>query len=70
MDKEAIDALEEQLNILIEASRHLGIMASNFQQQSQGAFNQKFQTLSKCLRDLDAMKDHFAEIKVPVSVFK
>lgn len=70
MDKDAVESLEQHLDLLIETSRQLGIMASNFQEQSQNAFNQKFVTLSNCLRNLDMMKDNFSEIKVPVSVFK
>ena len=70
MDKEAVECLEQHIETLIETSRQLGIMASNFQEQSQNALHQKFVTLSNCLRNLDMMKDNFAEVKVPVSVFK
>lgn len=70
MDKESFEALEQHLELLIETSRQMGMMASNFQQQSQNAFNQKFTSLTKCLRNLDMMKDNFSEIRVPVSVFK
>lgn len=70
MDKEAVESLEQHLDLLIETSRQLGIMASNFQEQSQNALNQKFVTLSNCLRNLDMMKDNFSEVKVPASVFK
>ena len=64
-----VESLEEHLDLLIETSRQIGIMASNFQQNSQTALNQKLGSLATCLRNLDAMKDNFAEIKVPVSVF-
>lgn len=70
MNKEQVESLEQHLNLLIETSRQLGIMASNFQDQSQNEFNKKFTMLSNCLKNLDMMKDNFAEIKVPVSVFK
>lgn len=70
MDKEAVESLEQHLDLLIETSRQLGITASNFQEQSQNELNKKFVTLSNCLRNLDMMKDNFAEVKVPVSVFK
>ncbi len=45
-------------------------MASNFNQQSQNVLNQKFVSVNNCLRNLDKIKDDFADIKVPVSVFK
>jgi hypothetical protein len=70
MDKDSVESLEQHLDLLIETSRQLGIMASNFQEQSQNALNQKFITLSNCLRNLDMMKDNFADVKVPQSVFK
>jgi mediator of RNA polymerase II transcription subunit 10 len=70
MDKDSFDALEEHLELLIEQSRQLGIMASNFQDQSQNALNSKFASLSSCLRNINMMKDSFSEVKVPVSVFR
>ncbi|CAF0741125.1 unnamed protein product [Brachionus calyciflorus] len=69
MDKESVEALEEHLDGLIETSRQLGIMAADFQQQSQSSFNQKFIALGNFLKNIDKMKDSFAEVKVPVSVF-
>lgn len=69
MDRESVESLEQHLDLLIETSRQLGIMASNFQQQSQSALNQKFATLVTCLRDLDMMKDNFKNVQVPISVF-
>ena len=47
-----------------------GIMTSNFNQQSQSFLNQKFVSLTKCLRDLDKLKDNFNEVKIPTNVFK
>lgn len=70
MDRESVECLEQHLDLLIETSRQLGIMASNFQDQSQNALNQKFSTLVTCLRDLDMMKDNFKNVEVPISVFK
>ena len=70
MDRESVESLEQHLDLLIETSRQLGIMASNFQQQSQNALNQKFATLVTCLRDLDMMKDNFKNVQVPISVFE
>ena len=70
MDKDTVESLEQHLDLVIETSRQIGIMASNFQQQSQNALNQKFANLVNCLRTLDMMKDNFSEVKVPVSVFK
>jgi hypothetical protein len=70
MDKDVVESLEQNLDLLIETSRQIGIMASNFQQESQNALNQKFVSLANCLKSLDVMKDNFNEIKVPVSVFE
>jgi mediator of RNA polymerase II transcription subunit 10 len=70
MNKDSVESLEQQLELIIETSRQIGIMASNFQPQSQNALNQKFNTLSNCLRDLDSIKDNFKDIQVPVSVFR
>lgn len=70
MDKDNVESLEQHLDLLIECSRQIGIMASNFQSQSQNALNQKLAQLVNTLRNLDALKDQFAEVKVPASVFK
>jgi hypothetical protein len=70
MNRDSVESLEQHLDVLIETSRQLGIMASNFQDQSQSALNQKFSILVNCLKDLDMMKDDFKNVDVPVSVFK
>ena len=70
MDRESVESLEQHLDLLIETSRQLCIMESNFQDQSQSALNQKFSTLVTCLKDLDIMKDKFSNVEVPISVFK
>lgn len=70
MDKECVETLEQHLDLLIDTSRQLGIMAADFQEQSQRSFNQKFIILGNCLRNLHEMKDNFTDVKVPVSVFK
>lgn len=67
MNKESIEALEQNLNLIIETSRHLGIMASNF--HSQG-LNHKVGSLVSCLKDLDMIKEDFKDVKVPVDVLK
>lgn len=70
MDQDAVKSLENHLNMLIETSRQIGITASNFQEPSQNALNKKLSELSKCLRNLDMMKDNFDKVNVPISVFK
>lgn len=68
--EESFEALEQHLQSLIETSRQLGIMASDFQQNSQSVLNQKFSILSGCLKDLDTLKGSFENVQVPISVFK
>ena len=68
--EESFEALEQHLQSLIETSRQLGIMASDFQQNSQSVLNQKFSILSGCLKDLDLLKGNFENVQVPISVFK
>ena len=68
--EESFEALEQHLQSLIETSRQLGIMASDFQQNSQSVLNQKFSFLSFCLKDLDQLKGNFENVQVPISVFK
>jgi prefoldin subunit 5 len=70
MDKETVEKLDQNLHLLIETSRQLGIMASDFQQGSQNALDKKIKTLGNCLKDLDSLKDEFKDIQVPISVFK
>ena len=70
MERESVDALEKNLDQIIETSRQLGIMVSDFQPQSQNELNRKFTNLVGCLRDLDTMKDNFKNVQVPISVFK
>lgn len=70
MNKESLEALEQNLNLIIETSRHMGIMGSNFQEHSQAALNHKVTSLVKCLSDLDLIKEDFKEVNVPVDVLK
>ena len=51
MNREYVESLEENLDLLKETSRQLGIMGSDFQGQSQNALNQKFTTLVDCFRN-------------------
>ncbi len=48
----------------------LGIMVTDIQPNTQSALNQKIQTLATCLKDLDASKDNFKEVFVPMQVFE
>jgi mediator of RNA polymerase II transcription subunit 10 len=70
MEKDSLESLEQHLELMIETSRQIGIIASNFSQnQSQQVLNQKFHTLNTCLRNLDKLKDEFSDVKVPINVF-
>lgn len=65
---EVFESLEQHLDSLIETSRQLGIVTSEFREQD--TLNKKLKDLSILLRDLDLMKSNFDKVEVPVSVFK
>lgn len=60
--------LEKELESLIEASRELGIMVNDF--KSQDALNENIKTITRCLKDLNDMKDSFKDVLVPMQVFR
>ncbi len=70
MEVESFDNLESYLESIIETSRQLGIMVSDYQPQTQNSLNSKIQTIASCLRELDMIKDKFKDVLVPTQVFE
>ena len=70
MEATSFENLESNLEILIETSRTLGIMVTDFQPQNQKALNDKIQTLTMCLKELTNIKDNFNDVMVPTEVFE
>jgi mediator of RNA polymerase II transcription subunit 10 len=71
MEKDSLESLEQHLELMIETSRQIGIISSNFSEShSEQVLNQKLHTLNTCLRNMDRLKDEFSDIKVPVNVFE
>uniref|UniRef100_A0A1I7ZF30 Mediator of RNA polymerase II transcription subunit 10 n=1 Tax=Steinernema glaseri TaxID=37863 RepID=A0A1I7ZF30_9BILA len=67
-DSERFVRLERTLEQLQENVRQLGVIASCFQPQSQEPFNQRLHTLISGLQELDALRNHFADVKVPLAL--
>ena len=70
MEGAPFEALEHHLQDLIETTRQLGIMVTDFQPQTQKALNDKIQSIVTSLKSLDDLKDSFREIYVPTEVFE
>ena len=60
--------LEKDLESLIEASRELGIKVNDY--KNEHAVFDSIKTISKCLKELDTVKDNFKDVLVPMQVFK
>ncbi len=64
------EQLEQTLELFIENSRHLCVLASDFQANSQPVLNQKIHTLVSGLQELDSAKDQFKEVSIPFELLQ
>ncbi|KHJ40733.1 hypothetical protein D918_09175 [Trichuris suis] len=64
------DNLEQSLEALIENTRQLCMVASDFQASSQSVLNQKLQAITSGLQDLDSKKSKFHDVKVPIELLE
>ena len=62
--KELIDTLED----LTETVKHVGIIACDFEEQSQDVLNTKINDMVKGLKKLNDLKDNFGQVQVPYEV--
>merc|ERR1719270_1437041 len=62
--KELIETLED----LTETVKHVGIIACDFEEQSQDVLNTKINGMVKGLRKLNDLKDNFEGVQVPYEV--
>uniref|UniRef100_A0A915EHH6 Mediator of RNA polymerase II transcription subunit 10 n=1 Tax=Ditylenchus dipsaci TaxID=166011 RepID=A0A915EHH6_9BILA len=60
--------LERTLENFQENARHLGVIASDFNSQSQELLNQKIHTIISGLNECDALKNQFSDVKVPIEL--
>ncbi|KAL5022638.1 hypothetical protein ScPMuIL_001793 [Solemya velum] len=63
------EALEQQLEMFIENTRQLGIIVSDFQPQGQNVLNQKLQTMTLGMQEIEKMKSLVQDVNVPLEVF-
>jgi len=64
-----IELLEGTFEKIIEDTRKLSLVVSNFQPTGQLVLNQTINQLVGSLRDIDSQKSHFAETHIPHEVF-
>ncbi|XP_067932566.1 mediator of RNA polymerase II transcription subunit 10-like [Watersipora subatra] len=67
---EKLEELEQHLEMLIENSRQLGIIASDFQPQGQNVLNGKIHSLVQEMQEIDRLKNCVHDIQVPIGVFE
>ncbi|CAI5441647.1 unnamed protein product [Caenorhabditis angaria] len=60
--------LERKLEQFQETARHIGVIASDFNQRSQDTLNGKIYALIHGLQDLDRVKNGFADTKIPLEI--
>ena len=65
----SLDALESQLESLIENFRQLGIIVTDFQPQGQTILNQKINQIVTSLQDIERSKNNMQDIQVPLDIF-
>ncbi|KAK0404932.1 hypothetical protein QR680_017708 [Steinernema hermaphroditum] len=67
-DADRFQRLERTLEQLQENVRQLGAIASSFHPLSQEPLNERLHTLISGLQELDALKNHFGDVKVPLAL--
>ncbi|CAB3404265.1 unnamed protein product [Caenorhabditis bovis] len=60
--------LERKLDNFQELARHIGVIASDFNQRNQDALNGKIYSLIHNMQELDNMKNSFNDVKVPIEL--
>ncbi|KAF6018381.1 MED10 [Bugula neritina] len=66
---EKLEELEQHLEMFIEHSRQLGIIASDFQPQGQNVLNNKINSLVQEMQEIDGLRTCVQDIQVPIGVF-
>ncbi|ELU05881.1 hypothetical protein CAPTEDRAFT_225426 [Capitella teleta] len=64
------DHLEQQLEMFIENTRHMGIIVEDFQPQGQNVLNQKINTMVSGMQELERLRPHVDDVKIPLEVFE
>ena len=64
----SLDDLENQLENFIENIRQIGILASEFNEEGQPAFNQKLQNMICNIQEIDKFSSCMQDVQVPLDV--
>ncbi|XP_064599324.1 mediator of RNA polymerase II transcription subunit 10-like [Liolophura sinensis] len=64
------EAIESHLELFIENTRQLGIIASDFKPQGQNVLNQKIHKMITDMQEIDKLKAQVQDVQVPLEVFE
>lgn len=66
-----MENLELEMEVFVEKVRQLGIIVTDFQQQTgQPVLNQNINQIVNSLKDIDKLKDNIKDIQLPIEVFE
>lgn len=66
-----MEQLENQIEIFVENVRQLGIIVTDFNQQTgQSILNHKINQVVSSLKDIDKLKDTIQNVQLPIEVFE